>query len=55
VRRLLQPDLEPPAPLAIVPLMSVTAIGLAAIAVMLSPKAMELIFDAFEGLVALGR
>lgn len=55
VRRLLQPDLEPPAPLAIVPMVAVTAIGLAAIAVLLSPAAMERIFDAFEGLVALGR
>lgn len=55
VRRLLLPDLEPPAPLAIVPMLAVLAIGLAAIAVLLSPAAMERVFDAFESLVALGR
>jgi Zn-dependent protease with chaperone function len=55
VRRLLQPDLEPPAPLAIVPMLAVVAIGLTAIAVLLSPAAMERVFDAFERLVALGR
>lgn len=55
VRRLLQPDLEPPAPLAIVPVVAVIAIAVTAVAVVLTPSAMELIFDAFEGLVALGR
>jgi len=55
VRRLLQPDLEPPAPVALVPLVAVVAIGIAAVAVVSSPAAMELVFDAFEGLVALGR
>lgn len=55
VRRLIQPDVEPPAPLAIVPMIAVSLIVAAGIAVLLSPAMMELIFDAFENLVALGR
>jgi Zn-dependent protease with chaperone function len=55
VRRLIQPDLEPPAPLAIVPMIAVGLIAAAVLAALSSPKAMQLIFDAFEGLVALGR
>jgi beta-lactamase regulating signal transducer with metallopeptidase domain len=55
VRRLIQPDVEPPAPLAIVPMIAAGLIVFAGIAALLSPAAMELIFDAFETLVALGR
>lgn len=55
VRRLIQPELEPPAPIAIVPVIAVVVLVIAAIAALASPAALELIFDAFEGLVALGR
>jgi Zn-dependent protease with chaperone function len=55
VRRLVQPDLEPPAPLAIVPMLAVAAIAIGALAVVSSPVALELIFEAFERLVAIGR
>ena len=55
VRRLIQPDLEAPAPLAIVPLVATTIMVVAALAALSSPQTMELIFDAFESLVALGR
>jgi NAD-dependent dihydropyrimidine dehydrogenase PreA subunit len=55
VRRLIQPDLEPPAPLAIVPLITAAVMIAATLAALSSPKTMELIFDAFESLVALGR
>ena len=55
VRRLIQPELEPPAPLAIVPLIAATVMIVAALAALSSPRTMELIFDAFESLVALGR
>jgi hypothetical protein len=55
VRRLIQPELEPPAPLAIVPLVAASVITVAAVAALSSPAAMELIFDAFESLVSLGR
>ncbi|MEP6783957.1 MAG: hypothetical protein ABI983_09820 [Acidobacteriota bacterium] len=55
VRRLIQPDLEPPAPLAIVPMIAIAVIVIAALAALSSPAALDLIFDAFEGLVALGR
>jgi len=55
VRRLIQPELEPPAPLAIVPLIAATVMIAAAVAASLSPRTMEFIFDTFESLVALGR
>jgi hypothetical protein len=55
VRRLIQPDLEPPAALAIVPVIAIAVIVIAAAAALSSPATLELIFDAFEGLVALGR
>jgi beta-lactamase regulating signal transducer with metallopeptidase domain len=55
VRRLIQPELEPPPPLAIVPLVAVSVMTIAAIAALSSPAAMEFIFDAFESLVSLGR
>lgn len=55
VRRLLKPELEPPAPLAIVPMVTVASIVIALLAALASPDALEAIFEAFEGLVALGR
>lgn len=55
VRRLLQPELEPPAPLAVVPMIAVTAIVIIALAVVSSPPALEIVFEAFESLAAFGR
>lgn len=55
VRRLLQPDLEPPAPLAIGPMIALTVIVIAGLAALSSPSALEAIFEAFETLVAFGR
>lgn len=55
VRRLLQPDLEPPAPLAIVPVIGVALVVVAAVTAWSSPAALEVIFKAFEQLVAFGR
>jgi Zn-dependent protease with chaperone function len=55
IRRLLQPELEPPAPLAIVPLLAVTAITIAMLAAISSPATLEVIFDTIENLVAFGR
>lgn len=55
VLRLLQPELEPPAPLAIVPLIAVTAIAIAMLAAISSPATLEVIFDTIEHLVAFGR
>jgi len=55
VRRLLKPELEPPAPLAVVPMILVTAIVTALFAALTSPETLEVIFEAFERLVAFGR
>ena len=55
VRRLLQPELEPPAPLAIVPMLALTATVVAMLAAISSPATLKAIFDAFEHLVAFGR
>jgi beta-lactamase regulating signal transducer with metallopeptidase domain len=55
VRRLLQPELEPPAAVAIAPIAALTVIVVAAIVAMSSPAAVKVIFRAFESLVALGR
>ena len=55
VRRLLRPELEPPAPLAVVPMVAVTSIAAGMLAVLASPAALEAIFHAFERLVAFGR
>lgn len=55
VRRLLKPELEPPAPLAKAPL-AVAGLLVAGIAATLSsPETLERIFHAFESLVAVGR
>lgn len=55
VRRLLQPEIEPPAPLAIVPMIAVTLIAIAMAAAMSSAATLEKIFHALEHLVAFGR
>lgn len=55
VRRLLQPEIEPPAPLAIVPMVAVTTIAIAMVTAMSSPAALKRIFETLEHLVAFGR
>jgi Zn-dependent protease with chaperone function len=55
VRRLLRPELEPPAPLALVPIAAAAAIVIGAFAALASPAARHAIFHAFELLVAFGR
>lgn len=55
VRRLLRPELEPPAPLAIVPILALTVTVMAILAAVSSPATLQAIFDAFEHLVAFGR
>lgn len=55
VRRLLKPELEPPAPIAKVPLAMATMLVAGTIAILASPETLEQIFHAFEKLVAVGR
>jgi Zn-dependent protease with chaperone function len=55
VKRLLRPELEPPAPWAIVPMALAGTMVIAIIATMSSLEALEATFEAFERLVALGR
>ena len=55
VRRLLRPELEPPAPLAIVPVIALAAIMAAMLAAMSSPATLKAIFNTLEHLVAFGR
>ena len=55
VRRLLQPELEPPAPLAIVPAIAVAAVAVGMAAVISSPDTLRTIFVTVEQLVAFGR
>jgi hypothetical protein len=55
VRRLIKPELEPPAPFAIIPTVAVTLVMAASLAILSSPVMLESIFEAFEQLVALGR
>jgi Zn-dependent protease with chaperone function len=55
VRRLLRPELEPPAPIAIVPLIALAALTTAVLAALSSPATLEQIFIALEHLVAFGR
>ena len=55
VRRLIKPELEPPAPLAIVPVIAVSVIAITAAVVLSSPSSLEAVFIAFEHLVAVGR
>jgi hypothetical protein len=55
VRRLLRPELEPPAPFAIVPLIALAVMLSAIPAVMSSPATLNAIFITLEHLVAFGR
>jgi Zn-dependent protease with chaperone function len=55
VRRLLRPELEPPAPLAIVPLIALAAMMGAMLAAISSPATLNAIFITLEQLVAFGR
>jgi hypothetical protein len=55
VRRLMKPELEPPAPLAIVPIIGLSAIVALGVATLSSPSMLRAIFESFEKLVALGR
>ena len=55
VRRLLQPELEPPAPLALVPMIAITAIAIAMVMAISSPSALKTIFQTVEHFVAYGR
>jgi Zn-dependent protease with chaperone function len=55
VRRLLKPELEPPAPLALVPMAAVSLVVLAIAGTLASPESLETVFHAFERLVAVGR
>jgi len=55
VKRLLQPDLEPPAPLALIPVIAVGATAVAIVAILSSPSTLKSIFETFERLVAFGR
>jgi hypothetical protein len=52
---LIKPELEPPAPFAIIPTIAVTLVMAASLAILSSPVMLESIFEAFEQLVALGR
>jgi len=55
VLRLLRPELEPPAPLAIVPLVTLAVVSIAMIAAVSSPATLEQIFITIEHLVQFGR
>jgi len=55
VKRLLKPELEPPAPLAFMPMAAAAVIVVAIVATLASPESLESVFDAFERLVAIGR
>ena len=55
VRRLLRPELEPPAPLAIAPLIALAAMIGAMFAAISSPATLKAIFITLEHLVAFGR
>ena len=55
VRRLMQPELEPPAPIALVPVIGLSLIVALGVATLSSPSMLRAIFEAFESLVAFGR
>jgi Zn-dependent protease with chaperone function len=55
VRRLLQPETEPPAPQAIVPMMAAAALPVAIVTALSSHATLKTIFEALEHLVAFGR
>jgi hypothetical protein len=55
VRRLLQPELEPPAKFALVPMIALAATVALGIATLLTPAMLNAVFEVFETLVAFGR
>jgi hypothetical protein len=55
VRRLLRAELEPPAPLALAPMIAIAIIAAAVVTTVSSPSMLRMVFLAFESLVALGR
>jgi Zn-dependent protease with chaperone function len=55
VKRLLKPELEPPAPVALVPMAVASVIVVAIVATLASPGSLESVFHAFERLVSIGR
>lgn len=55
VRRLLMPELEPPAPVAWAPVTAAGMMVLAIVGTLASPETLEQVFHAFESLVAIGR
>lgn len=55
VRRLLKPEVEPPAPLAVLPMAAAAVMAIAIATTLASPGTLAAIFRAFERLVALGR
>jgi len=55
VRRLIKAELEPPARLAIVPMIALAVIVGAGVATLMSPSLLNAVFVAFERLVAFGR
>lgn len=55
VRRLLKPELEPPAPIALVPVVAVAAIAVMIAAAVTSPDTMEGIFVTIERVIAFRR
>lgn len=55
VKRLLKPELESPAPLAVVPMAAAAVIAVAIVTTLASPAFLEAVFYAFERLVAVGR
>jgi hypothetical protein len=55
VRRLLQPELEPPAPVALAPIIALALLGAGVVTTLSSPSILKTIFATFETLVAFGR
>lgn len=55
VRRLIMDERETPAPLAAMPLAILALLAAACLGVLASPRALEVVFDVFEALVAFGR
>ena len=55
VRRLLQPELEPPAPIALAPIIALALLATGVVTALSSPSILRAIFTTFENLVAFGR
>jgi hypothetical protein len=55
VRRLIRPELEPPAPFAVVPMVVAALIASAVVFTLSSPATMKAVFVTFENLVSVGR